>query len=286
MPFGVGLCLALALAFQDPVEAIVSTRFYVPREGVEVPMGRLEGRPVVTVTINGSGPYQFVVDTGASATMLDRRVAEELGLPASEVRVEGYQMVNVASLGVGCARAEDEPMAVADLRGRLGAGDDFHGIMAAASFPGAVFTFDFARSRFRITRGALGEPDDASVFAYKGAVPVVPLKVGEATFMARLDTGDSKGVTLPVAAAELVRLGSPPVPRGQVQMLSGTYSLRFAPVLDAVRVGEVDVAASELCFVDLPNEGGPPRAYLGCRALQGLVVELDAGRHRVRLSRG
>jgi hypothetical protein len=38
---------------------------------------------VVPVTINGSGPYDFVLDTGTSSTMLDQRLAEELGLRRS-----------------------------------------------------------------------------------------------------------------------------------------------------------------------------------------------------------
>jgi hypothetical protein len=35
---------------------------------------------VVPVTINGSGPYDFVVDTGSTNTMLDQKLADELAL--------------------------------------------------------------------------------------------------------------------------------------------------------------------------------------------------------------
>jgi predicted aspartyl protease len=38
---------------------------------------------VVPVTINGSGPYDFVLDTGTSSTMLDQRLADDLGLRRS-----------------------------------------------------------------------------------------------------------------------------------------------------------------------------------------------------------
>ncbi len=36
---------------------------------------------VVPVTINGSGPYDFVLDTGSNNTMLDEKLADELALP-------------------------------------------------------------------------------------------------------------------------------------------------------------------------------------------------------------
>jgi predicted aspartyl protease len=36
---------------------------------------------VVPVSINGSGPYDFMLDTGCSKTIVDRKLAEQLGLP-------------------------------------------------------------------------------------------------------------------------------------------------------------------------------------------------------------
>ena len=38
---------------------------------------------VVPVTINGVGPYDFLLDTGNSDTVIDRRLAEELHLPSA-----------------------------------------------------------------------------------------------------------------------------------------------------------------------------------------------------------
>src|SRR5215471_4677537 len=36
---------------------------------------------VVPVTINGQGPYKFVVDTGATLTCVDQELARQLNLP-------------------------------------------------------------------------------------------------------------------------------------------------------------------------------------------------------------
>src|SRR3984885_15784296 len=35
---------------------------------------------IVPVSINGSGPYDFLLDTGCAKTIVDRRLADELGL--------------------------------------------------------------------------------------------------------------------------------------------------------------------------------------------------------------
>jgi Aspartyl protease len=39
---------------------------------------------VVPVTINGCGPYDFVLDTGSNNTMLDQKLADELALPRGD----------------------------------------------------------------------------------------------------------------------------------------------------------------------------------------------------------
>ncbi|WP_126419684.1 aspartyl protease family protein [Asticcacaulis excentricus] len=52
------------------------------QEGVvRVPFTRSKSlMPVVAVTLNGKGPYQFVIDTGASATIVRQSLVKELGL--------------------------------------------------------------------------------------------------------------------------------------------------------------------------------------------------------------
>ncbi len=39
-------------------------------------------RTIVEVKLNGAGPYDFMVDTGATVTVLDTALFDELGLPA------------------------------------------------------------------------------------------------------------------------------------------------------------------------------------------------------------
>src|SRR5215470_6495405 len=42
---------------------------------------------VVPVTINGAGPFDFMLDTGTTDTLIDRKLAEELHLPAAGKRL-------------------------------------------------------------------------------------------------------------------------------------------------------------------------------------------------------
>ena len=67
--------------FEDEVPQVPE-----PAGGASVPLevseGPLDGALVfVPVTIDGAGPFSFVLDTGASNTTIDAALADELGLP-------------------------------------------------------------------------------------------------------------------------------------------------------------------------------------------------------------
>lgn len=52
--------------------------------GDEIRARQLRSRMTVEVDINGTGPYRFVVDSGADTSVVGRKLAEELGLPGAD----------------------------------------------------------------------------------------------------------------------------------------------------------------------------------------------------------
>ena len=51
------------------------------------PMIAIPGRPGVPVMINGQGPFDFVIDTGADRTVVSQELAKRLNLPESGTAV-------------------------------------------------------------------------------------------------------------------------------------------------------------------------------------------------------
>jgi predicted aspartyl protease len=85
-------------AFDDEVPELPQ-----PAEGSAIPMevrdGAFDGTLLfVPVTIDGQGPFSFVLDTGATNTTIDASLADELGLP--ETGLEG-EVTGVTGEGVG-----------------------------------------------------------------------------------------------------------------------------------------------------------------------------------------
>jgi predicted aspartyl protease len=49
-----------------------------------VPIRMVDGAPVVQVTLNGKGPYDFLLDTGANISTVQRKVLAELSIPLED----------------------------------------------------------------------------------------------------------------------------------------------------------------------------------------------------------
>jgi hypothetical protein len=97
-----------------------------------------ESMIVVPVTINGAGPFDFLLDTGSTHTLIDRKLAEELHLPpAGEMifempqRTSTLRLAHTGSVSMGDATVLNLNMAIINrpvepfpkVRGTLG--EDF-----------------------------------------------------------------------------------------------------------------------------------------------------------------
>lgn len=140
-------------------EAGAPARVEAPADSAagEVPfeLAGLGGAAVlVPVYLNGQGPFQFVLDTGATLTCVDARLADSLALPASRGKlgvgagVGGsgrLRLVQLDSVRVGTARVVDAPGCVLDLRHIGALGLEVDGLLGLNVLRRFRVTLDFRR---------------------------------------------------------------------------------------------------------------------------------------------
>jgi predicted aspartyl protease len=104
------------------------------------------GRAVAPISINGQGPFRFVIDTGANRSVISRALATRLGLaPAGEdivhsiVGAEPAQLVNVDSLSFGALSLSRGDTPVLD--GPMLEG--VHGLLGVDGMAGRLLHVDF-----------------------------------------------------------------------------------------------------------------------------------------------
>ena len=93
-------------------------------------------RMVVPVSINGRRPYDFLLDTGAAMTMVDERVAKDLGLrPMTRVRAvtltgaPTIPMARVETISVGLESLSNMKVLYFDLRKLFSFGYGIRGVL-------------------------------------------------------------------------------------------------------------------------------------------------------------
>ncbi len=251
-------------------------------------------RMTVPVTVDGRGPYAFVIDTGADRTVISRELADSLGLrPGDPVELNGTGGVDltptarIGELLVG-ARSLREVSAPTLLASNLGAA----GLLGIDSLRDQRMVMDFARNLMAVepSRRERFGSDEVVVRAHSryGQLVLVNASVDGVPIAVILDSGAQNTIG---NLALLHMIGGGPAGYAQlpVQVVSVSGRVtpaRFATVprvkVGGVRLNNVPVAFADLhtfAEFDLTSE---PAMLLGMDVLRHFDrVVVDFGRKEV-----
>ncbi len=254
---------------------------------VAVPMRMEKGRPVVNVSIDGKGPFPFVLDTGAGGTVIGSDLARELGLPvAGEVHIGdpihphgiAAKQVRIAQLDLGGAtfsRMLATSMENHGFQEHLAA----RGVLGMPVFQDLLLTIDYGRGQVRIARGELPAPDGKEIVAFRPTDGIrVPITLASVEIEADLDSGSPSGISLPNRYKEELPLESPAVELGCARTVSAEFAVYGATLKGAAQIVGYRVENPALRFNQLPV------ANLGNDLLRRFVLTIDQKSRRVRFA--
>jgi hypothetical protein len=253
----------------------------IPAGGASVPMLDFGGRPGVNVRINGQGPFAFVVDTGASHTVVDPSLVAELSLPTAG----GGNTIK--QLEMGDVTVHDFSVMAGPLLRMPGKTDGPRGVLSALAFPGYLLTFDFPRKQITIRSGALGKPDGKTISSYEtGELPIVPVRVAGREFQVHLDTGAPFPLALPTRYKDEVPLEGALEEGHKARTPSGEFPIYKGSVKGEIEIGGDKLPSHDIFFCDaVPYPGATPQGQLGCAALRNFAVTLDARNLRIEFTK-
>jgi hypothetical protein len=287
------LLLAVAVLLAGGARAQHVRRMHLPAPRVElqgdslvVPMESWQGRPVVQVSIDGKGPFGFVLDTGAQGTVVSRALADSLRLPVvGEARVGSpmggtpvpAKIVQIGRLTVGGRLHSKISCMAIDLPFKDPAAPV--GVLSPAQYEGLLVSMDFVSQRVSFRRGSLPAPDGGEVFEYQGLdLPTVMADVAGRPLAMHLDTGSGGGFSIPAALRDSLPLAGPPVAGRTAKTVDREWQVQSVRLAGTVTVGRHRFANPDL-------ELNPflPVGNMGSAVLQGCEVTLDPGASRIRL---
>ncbi len=283
-PFGLTLLLATATVVSVPDNAILAAegepKIEIPVGGASVPMLDIGGRPVVEVKVNGKGPFPFILDTGATNTVIDSDLIDDLSLGDSS----GIKELLIGTIKVSDPEVDDGPVTAMFAK----VDKPPRGVLSAQSFPGYLLTFDYPGKKIILRKGALPEADGKRIFAY-GAdemLPIVPVKVAGRDVKVHLDTGAPFALALPTVYKERIPLKAPAIEKGKVKTHSGEFPIFKAAVDGGIEIGEFKLPSSDITFTDVvPNRDAAPQGQVGYAALREFVITLDSMNRRIQFAR-
>jgi hypothetical protein len=240
------------------------------------------GRPVVEVMINGKGPFPFLVDTGATRTVIDAGLSDELSLSSAD-------SIQIKELFIGAIKVTDLEADVRPVTAMFGKVDNApRGVLSALAFPGYLLTFDYPRKKISLRKGALPDANASTIFSY-GAdemLPIVPVKVAGREIKVHLDTGAPFALALPTKYKDELRLTGPAEQKGKARTHAGDYPIFKATVDGEIEIGEFKIVSRDIDFTDVvPHPGATPQGQIGYGALRDFVVTLDSAKRRIEFNR-
>ncbi len=284
-----------------PLDAARDWSLPAGRTSLAVPIEVHEHHVILKARVNGRGPFNFVLDTGAGATTLDKAFAIQLGLKSQgQLGVQGvggstdFGFVQVDSFDVGGAVMRGQRAVTVDLSAiREAIGSDFAGILGYDFISRFVVTVDYAG-------GTLGLSDPAAFAAPPGTrelsiqlmqnVPIVEAAFNDGPagrFM--LDTGNNGSLLLHgafVRAHDLVNR-APKKIEGQMRGAGGLEA-NYVTRADSLSLGGFTVSRpiAELSTSEAGITGGAGdiAGNIGGRILEKFTLTLDYARRRICLS--
>ncbi|HMN40825.1 MAG TPA: aspartyl protease family protein [Phycisphaerales bacterium] len=286
------LLVAFALAFlagcstNSAINARPDQAILRDPAGVTLPTRRCANYFLVQARLNGKGPFNLLLDTGASQTVVSTRVAEMLrdDARAVDMYAEGAQgkrqdvrsIVSIRRLQVGDAELRGLEAIALDLsriQATLGAGVD--GILGYPAFRDVLLVVDYPASAVRVSKGDLPPADGRAIVALTSRDrPTVDVRVGSRSRSFLIDTGKAGGFS----CCDFDRLGfaNPPATIAMGVAVGGSYELTSGRL-------ETDLTLGDVVFRRPVVEKSESFDLIGAEALKTFVVTFDQRNRRIRL---
>jgi Aspartyl protease len=247
------------------------------------------GRVVVSATVNGKGPFRFIVDTGATHSTITPNLVRVLGLKPAEVPaivlngITGTAEVSAVTLDkLQTGDLTLDGLVVPVVWAPVMAGAD--GIFGAAGLTEKTLSVDFERNRVEISRGvgATVRAEALKIHATRltHGLMTLAMQVGRVRALAVIDTGSERtlgNLALRDALNQRRRPGATAlvttVYGATAQVEPGEIWKAPTIVIDSLRINDVQVVYGDFHIFKVWDMQDKPALIIGMDVL-GTVASL------------
>ncbi len=260
---------------------LLSANLLFAQEKEVIPFKLVSNRPHIEAFVNGKGPYEFMLDIGASGIgRIDMSLYNELKLPVvgttsnfDGINFREEKEVGVEKLKLGSFEIEPGRLMMRDY------GISVAGIIGSGFFEGKLLTIDYPNRQIIITEGEL-DPNDPSILAYDTPARFrVKAKVGGIETIFHLDSGS--GMTIQIPKSFLVDnqidyedLGVV----GRARRANTVYEVSEAKLNVPVEIAGMKFEGLVVRYSDMA-----PEVNVGGRFLKDFSISIDQKKQLIKL---
>jgi len=245
--------------------------------GEDIQARKVRTRMTVAVEVNGTGPYRFVVDSGADTSVVGRRLADALRLPAgSPVLLNGItasayvDRVRVETLGVGPTSVYNLHLPVLK-EGDLGA----HGMLGLDALVEQRLMLDFEKRTIKVEDAARkAERMDGEIVVtarlQRGQLILTEVKAGQTKVDAVVDTGSEVTIGNEALRTKLFKRYPEKFETVEVTGVTGV-----TVPMQMVRIPRLSLGAVELYDIPIAFADVPPFKVFGIHEQPSLLLGTD-----------
>ena len=255
-------------------------------------------RMTVAVTVQGTGPYRFLVDTGADRTAISRDIADRLklsaGASASLHSVAGVSTVSTAT--ISDLQLTHKPVRVVDAPVLESSNMGADGILGVDSLRSQRIMFDFAGKTMSIvpaaTRDFADERDSIVISATRrnGRLVVTEAKIDGRILTVVLDTGAQISIGNEALRRQMLGKRAPKDAQTvELQSVTGAKITGMYTVVPELSMGGVTVTNLAIVFADAHTFkqlglNQRPALLLGMNAMRAFKkVSIDFANRKFRV---
>lgn len=227
--------------------------------GEEIAARKLRSRMTVEVGVNGTGPYRFVVDSGADTSVIGKRLADALTLPAGRPALlnsmtdsSQVERVLVGSLQLGSSAFRDlelPRLAEADIGAT--------GMIGLDALANQRLMLDFDRRKISVDDASVPAPRmDGEIVVVarlrRGQLILTQVKANRLALDAVIDTGSEISIGNKALRDQVVRRGRSQLQKVEVIGVTGKAATLELAVIDELRIGAITLNNVPIAFADVP----------------------------------
>lgn len=276
---------------KDAAESDGNARFLPAKVRYDEPVSQsnidfLYDQPILSVRVNGAGPFSMLLDTTTRTVVFDDRIVRDAGLTTLgklddtallPSGAESADVVHVNFFSIDAVRFSHFDAIAVDLDALTEGPRMYDGTFPLSFFSTELLTIDYVEGQVILQREELPEPNGDTVFGcdIHDGTPIVKVTLAGMSLNAAIHTANQMACTFPPEKKEAIVAAYGQAPTD--------HKLGRQVLPDVRGAGRLRIGKHEVSYP--PFEIKPGRPTIGGLILRNFAITFDQKNARVRFSR-